>query len=74
MRIAAAVALVIGLSAGALVGRIAAVNAADRAAIPTHHSAGTAALDNLDYFDGSQEDSLAHSYLALVSMGNSTGE
>jgi hypothetical protein len=74
MRVAATVALVVGVSTGALVGQVVAPRIADPPAVESRHPQELAAGDGLDYFDSSQGASLASSYLALVSTEISTGE
>jgi hypothetical protein len=72
MRIAAAVVLVIGLSAGAAMGRfVARTTAAQLTERPPSNDPAT--VYKLDYLSGTPDDSIAGAYL-LVTAANPSGE
>ena len=73
MRIAAAVVLVIGLSAGAAMGRfVARTTAAQLTDRPPSNDPAT--VYNLDSLSATPEDSLAGTYLTLVTAASQSGE
>jgi anti-sigma factor RsiW len=74
VRIAAAVVLVVGLSAGAAMGRFVGQTTVARFAKNLPSSEDPVAVYNLEYLGGTQEGSIAQAYLTLVSAGNPSGE
>ena len=74
MRIAAAVVVAVGLSAGAVMGRFVGQTTDAQPATDIAVSSDPAAVYNLDYLAGTQEGSITQAYLVLVSARNESGE
>jgi hypothetical protein len=72
MRIAAAVVIAVGLSAGAAMGWF--VGQATTHATTLPSSDNSVAVYSLDYLGPTQDGSISQAYLGLVSAGDSSGE
>jgi anti-sigma factor RsiW len=74
MRVAAALLFVVGLSAGAAMGRFVGQTTVARLTMNTPGPEDPVAVYNLKYLGGTQDGSIAQAYLGVVSPGNPSGE